>query len=189
LAMDARDRGECTHLAMLHGDVWPEGPWVTQLWRIMRESGADLVSANVPIKESGTGRMSTAIGLHSSPWGVDRNLYKRDRLGLPETFGPEHVCRNNDEVLLVNTGCWLADLRHPAWDAFEAEGGFQFQTRITRDPETGQRLAWCQPEDYLMSRCLQAHGARIVATWALKIRHGGWAWWDNYSDEAVHKEE
>jgi hypothetical protein len=182
IALDARDAGEVTHLAMLHSDIWPAGPWVTQLWHEMRTHGADLVSAMVPIKEpGGMGRMSTAIGSESDQWGVLRNIHQRDQAIYPATFGPEHVCENEDEVLLVNTGCWLADLRHPAWDSFESEGGFNFRTRITRHPETGKRLAWCQPEDYLMSRHIQQHGARVMATWNVQLRHGGWAWWDNFS--------
>lgn len=143
----------------------------------MRACGADLVSAVVPIKQPPPVPTSTGIGLWSDPWAVQRYVQVGDRAAMAETFGAE-IC-GEGEVLLVNTGCFLADLRHPAWDQFAEAGGFAFETRIERDEATGRRMASIQPEDWRMSRFLQERGARLAATWSVSLRHGGWGWWDN----------
>ena len=179
-AMDLRDAGEVTHFAMLHDDVWPDNGWITTLWREMRAHDADLISAVVPIKDAPWWRSSTAIGLKSDPWPIPRFIRAQDQATLPETFGPEHVC-GDGEVLLVNTGCWLADITRPWWDEFVDAGGFTFHTRTTRG-KSNERITWIQPEDWIMSRFLQERGARVMATYAVPIRHFGQCWWSNYDD-------
>ena len=179
-ALDSRDRGEATHFAMLHADVWPEPFWITDLWRLMRTHEADVVSVVIPIKRPGWLETSTAIGYRSDPWRV-RHITHRDRDRYPLTFGAADVCTTDDELLLVNTGCWLADLRHPAWDAFTDTGGFGFETRITRNPD-GTRKPEIQPEDWRMSRVLTDHGAKLLATWEVHVQHGGFGWWANYPE-------
>ena len=163
---------------MLHGDVWPQCPWVTRLWHLMRTHDCDLISTVIPIKKPNWLETSTAVGSRRDPWRV-RHITHQDRDRYPLTFGPEHVCQGPDEILLVNTGCWLADITLPAWDAFLEAGGFGFETRITRDAD-GRRRAEIQPEDWRMSRFLDAHGVRLMAAWDVPVRHGGWGWWDNY---------
>ena len=182
-AMDLRDEGKCTHFAMLHDDIWPDNFWLNVLWREMQASGADLVSVVMPIKDAPWWRTSTAIGLVDDPWVVPRYIRAEDREVLPVTFGPEHVCQEG-EVLLHNTGCWLADLRHSCWDEFCDVGGFGFETRITKEPD-GTRLSWIQSEDWRMSRFIQARGARAVATYAVKARHRGYCWWSNYPEDQL----
>lgn len=182
-AMDLRDEGKCTHFAMLHDDIWPDNFWLNTLWREMRKAEADLVSVVMPIRDVPWWRSSTAIGLVDNPWVVPRYIRAEDREVLPLTFGPEDVC-GPGEVLLHNTGCWLADLRRPYWDAFNEAGGFNFDTRITRD-ENGKRLSWIQSEDWKMSRFIQSQGARAVATYAVTARHRGAAWWSNDLNDAL----
>jgi hypothetical protein len=172
-ALDARDRGEVTHLAMLHADVEPKRDgWLDILWEEMKVHGADLMSAIVPIKEPARERTSTAIGAADDPWCPLRFVNNRDRGRLPETFGPEDVC-GEGEVLLVNTGCFLADLRRPWWDDF----AFEFHTRIIK--RDGKRIAQLAPEDWLMSRHIQAAGGRVMATWAVDLAHHGAGVWPN----------
>jgi hypothetical protein len=180
-AMDLRDKGEVTHFAMLHDDIWPENWWVNTLWREMQSTGADIISTVVPIKDAPWWRTSTAIGLVDDPWVVPRYIRAQDKADLPTTFGPAEVC-NPGELLLLNTGCWLTDLRKPWWDEFCAEGGFNFSTRMTVEPD-GTRLSWIQPEDWKMSRFIALRGAELRATYAVKARHRGFAWWSNYDDE------
>ncbi len=177
-ALDSRDAGKTTHFAMLHDDIWPSGPWVTQLWRAMRDCGADLISAVVPIKEEPPNKTSTAIGDLADRWKINRYINLEDRANLPGTFGPEHVCRP-DEILLANTGCWLADVTKPWWDEFADAGGFNQDSRIGRNPD-GTRSSEFEPEDWRMSRFLQARGARVYCTWDVPLRHGGWSWWTNF---------
>lgn len=174
VALDARDRGEVTHLAMIHSDVEPSGPWLDALWDAMRSHSADLVSAVVPIKEPGENpRTSTAIGSRDDPWRPLRYVRLGDRHALPTTFGPEHVC-GDGEVLLANTGLFLADLRRPWWDDF----AFEFRTRIARAPD-GRRLAQLAPEDWLLSRRLQQMGGRLLCTWCVPLTHRGLHDWSN----------
>jgi hypothetical protein len=179
-AMDARDRGEATHFAMLHDDIWPDNWFLNTLWREMQASGADLVSVVMPIKDAPWWRTSTAIGLVDDPWIVPRYIRAEDRQRLPTTFTADDVCKPG-ELLLVNTGCWLADLRKPWWDEFCEAGAFGFETRVTR-AEDGTRLSWIQPEDWRMSRFLGLRGAKLAATYAVRARHRGGCWWSNYDD-------
>ncbi len=181
-ALDARDAGKVTHFAMLHDDIAPSGPWITQLWRAMRLSGADLVSAVVPMKEEPPGRTSTAIGDRADHWLTTRYIWLQDRGKMPETFCQADVCDEPTEVLLANTGCWLADITKPWWDEFADAGGFNQDARITRNPD-GSRSSEFNPEDWRMSRFLEARGCRICCTWEVPLRHGGWSWWNNYPTE------
>lgn len=176
IALDLRDAGSVTHFAMIHADVEPEGYWVDELWAELIGQGADLVSAVVPIKDHGADPpTSTAVGDRHDPWKVNRRVRVSERATLPETFGPEHVC-GADEVLLVNTGLWITDLRHPAWDAFP---GFNVKSDIHTALD-GTRTARCRPEDWEMSRYLDRAGARVMATWRVGLSHRGTAAWPNY---------
>lgn len=165
---------------MLHDDIWPENFFLNTLWREMQAYSADIISAVVPIKDAPWWRTSTAIGLEDDPWIVPRYIRAQDRKVLPTTFGSEHVC-GPGEMLLLNTGCWLTDLRKPWWDEFWDAGAFNFATRSTR-AEDGTRLSWIQPEDWRMSRFLGVRGAKLAATYAVKVRHRGGCWWANYDD-------
>lgn len=166
VALHARDTAKVTHLAMCHSDILAETGWLDTLWGEMWYHGADLISAVVPIKAM-NGRTSTAIGDANDRWKVKRCVYLKDRATLPETFGPEHVC-GEGERLLVNTGLFLADLRRPWWDDF----AFQFHTRIVKDGD-GVRRPECRSEDWEMSHHLADHGARVMATWKVRLRHEG----------------
>lgn len=172
-ALDAFDRGEVTHFAMIHSDVEPFGHWLDTLADVMHETGADLVSAVIPIKDRECWRTSTCVKNADDPWGVATYILPHDRELLPETFGPEDVC-GPGQVLCVNTGLFLADLRHPAWSAFE---GFNIVTRIGRDSH-GNREAQMRPEDWELSRHLHAHGAKVRATWRVRGRHHGSTYWE-----------
>ena len=173
LALDWRDEGMVTHIVMLHADIVPgQYCWVDVLMDEMTKSNLDMVSAIVPIKEPERLRTSTAIGDLNDPWKVNRYISVSDYGKNPQTFTAKDVCQP-DEVLLVNTGCWVADLRLPFWDTFH----FQIHDRIVRDSDD-TRLAQTRPEDWELSRAMHAAGVRYGATWALPVTHcgnGGWA--------------
>ena len=194
-AMVHRDRGEVTHLAMLHSDIEAVGYWLTELWKIMRRLGLAAVSAVSPIKDHWTdttfaGRTSTAFGIRDDPWVVHRFVKLEDRqpmidVGL-ETFQPRDVCKPG-EVLLINTACMLLDLTHPCWEvpAYEGDGNlfsFSFRNRLCRDVEQ-KYTTWVRSEDWEMSRHLDRCGAPYAATWAVKIKHHGYSYWTNYPEE------
>jgi hypothetical protein len=175
-ALQLRDEGRCTHFAMLHSDVSVEAGWLDLLYAEMVEHRADLVSAVVPIKlMEADPPTSTAVGSKSDPWREPRKIRMSERADLPPTFGKEYVeaVHGKDAVLLVNTGCWLADLRKPHWDGF----AFGYQTRMDRDRVTGQYLPRIIPEDWLMSYFLESAGAKVVATTRLTVAHHGDASW------------
>jgi hypothetical protein len=171
-AMTLRDRGECTHFAMLHSDIHTASGWVDSLLEQMRSYKAAVISAVVPIKDQDADKTSTAIAPRSDPWAVRQFIRVADKPDMPVTFGTPEACKN-DDLLLINTGCMLADLRMPFWDDF----AFQFKTRKVH--KDGQWLAQVQPEDWIMSRELDAAGVRYAATWAVQLIHYGEAGWRN----------
>lgn len=161
-----RDQGRCTHFAMIHSDIEPAAMWLNALWAEMRRTGADLISAVVPLKDH-TGRTSTAISRVDNPWKLERYIMLADRDWLPSTFAAKDCCKEGEE-LLVNTGLWLADLRRPWWDDF----AFHAVDRILKR-EDGTREASCRSEDWEMSRHLNRAGAKVVATWVVPLAHHG----------------
>jgi hypothetical protein len=173
-ALNLRDEGKATHMAMIHADIEPlRRDWLDVMYREMRIHSAALVSAIVPIKEPNTQRTSTAIGKIDNPWVLDRYVQPQHYGHMPETFGPDDVC-HPDEELLVNTGLFLTDLRAPFWDSFE---GFQFHNRIVR--QDGRRVEQFRPEDWELSRHMRRCGAHYVATWAVPLVHHGHYGWSN----------
>lgn len=185
-----RDEGKITHLAMIHDDIFPEQGWLTKLWRLLREHEADVISVCSPLKETPftdggiRGRFSTGVGDINDPWrNCKRHVTKQSVKSLPPTFGPEHAC-GADELLLINTGLWLADLRHPCWDSpMEGMPGSRFSFNILSAIEAGadgDYRDFCIPEDFAWSRHLHEHGARYVATTEVKLQHYGDGVWTNY---------
>lgn len=178
IALDARDAGHCTHMAMIHSDIGAQSGWLDDLWGVMWEHDAIAVSAVVPIKEPinpndpGALRTSTAWGTIGKEWADPRYVRMGDRNAYPPTFGNEFA--REGEELLINTGCMLLDLRWPHWDEF----AFTFSNRIER--VDGQRYNQFRPEDWDMSRYLRDRGARYVATWRVALTHYGWGQWDNH---------
>jgi hypothetical protein len=170
-ALDMRDRGEADHIAMIHADVAAPDGWLDTLYQELYAEKADIVSAVIAIKDDVPNpRTSTAIGDHWNEWFPKRFIHEQDRGRMPETFGPEHVCEA-DEILLLNTGLWLAPLNRPWWDYF----GWSLDSRITR--HNGKRIVQMRPEDWQMSRFLHGHGAKMRATWKVPIKHYGEATW------------
>lgn len=173
VALQFRDQGLVTHIAMCHSDIAAESGWLDTLWGEMWFHGADLVSTVVPIKNS-TGRTSTAIGNTNDRWNIKRCLGLEECKRLPQTFGPEHVCRDG-EVLLVNTGLWLADLRKSWWNGF----AFNLHSRID-NPAPGVYTVETRSEDWEMSHHLHEHGARVMVTRKVRLKHEGPSAWKNY---------
>jgi hypothetical protein len=187
IALTLREQGKCTHFAMVHSDILAESGWLDTLWSEMWTHDADLVSTIVPIKND-SGRTSTAIGDADDLWKVKRCLFLNEMHKYPATFGRESVCADDTEVLLVNTGCWLADLRKPWWDDF----AFNLHSRIIREEITYQSVAGVvtpaaeigyrvetRSEDWEMSHHLHRHNARVMVTQRVKLRHEGIKQWAN----------
>ena len=171
-----------THLAMLHDDVGPDGDdWLDVLLDEMERTGADMVSAVVPIKDT-HGLTSTAVDNPDDPWVV-RRLTLREVFALPETFAAADVPWNADGgCLLANTGCWVArfDLGwiEPFLDPArrgDGQSGFRFLNRVIKDP-SGDYVGQDIPEDWDFARQMHALGRRVVCTRKVPLAHGHPLW-------------
>lgn len=175
-ALNKRDEGLCTHFAMLHADISTKPGWLNALYAQMRERGDVVVSAVVPIKEPERRRTSTAVGNRNDVFDIRRYITVGDRLRMPETFSIEDVREDEDDVLLVNTGLWLADLSWPGWNDF----AFTINDTIMINPGTGKRQAFCEPEDWFLSRHLDAMDAPYSGTWTVDVAHHGPSIWRSH---------
>lgn len=138
-----REGRDITHFAMLHDDVVPADGWLRTLLEDLRNTGADLVSAVIPIKDS-RGVTSTAIDDPEDEFQVHRRLTMYEIVRLPKVFSAADLgCP--DRKLLVNTGCWCCRFNRP-WRYYPH---FQIMDRIIfrlKDPETARQEGkwWAQ---------------------------------------------
>jgi hypothetical protein len=169
---------EVTHFAMLHSDVGPDIYWVDTLYEELVKHDADVVSAVIPIKDT-RGLTSTAI-LGENGWGR-RRLTMTEVMALPETFGIEDTVKaglNPDRrPLLVNTGCWICDLRKPMFHELDEEGWYKIHFTI-RDGirRTGDEIQiHLEPEDWYFSRLISEVNpdVRVFATRRVRLNHRG----------------
>lgn len=176
-ALNLRDEGKVTHFAMIHADVEPSTfHWLDVLFTESVFHHVPVIAAVVPIKNDVPDPpTSTAIGYRDDPWKLVRRIHVSERSTLPPTFTRHSIGLPDDQLLLINTGLWLANLTHPAWDYFP---GFGIVTRITRDSE-GRRVAQCRSEDLEMSRFLDRHKVPYAATWKVGVKHWGDKAWTN----------
>ncbi len=195
---------------MLHDDIVPEQFWMDKLLAELDETGADLISVVVPIKDS-RALSSTALDDPDDPWEVYRRLTMHEVGQLPETFTagdcwqkfPESEIRGVSDFhgmkdvpwgqmrpLLLNTGCWACRFDRP----WRHKVHFEINTRIAfvtdrgkiipntdyREGMKGQFTNQVMPEDWLFSRQLNALGCDIRATRKIKLSHMGDAPFPNY---------
>lgn len=170
-ALSGRESWGFTHLAMLHADVQPQPGWLDILYREMQATGAEVISAVVPIG-SREGLTSTAVASEDDWW--TRRLTMTEIHDLPETFGPDDVSGYGPGPLLINTGCWLSRIDRPWCDQLTDLGelAMHFHTldRIIPLPN-GQFAAQVQPEDWLFSRYLHRQGVPYRATRKVTLTH------------------
>jgi Methyltransferase domain len=185
LALDMYEKGQIDHFAMQHADIAPEFGWLDMLAEELLTSGADLIAAVVPIKDS-RGLTSTAVDDTGNPWLV-RRLTTSQVAALPVTFGDAEA----GGPLLLNTGLWICKLGPWAYEVC-----FRIQDAIQKAPD-GNRKPRVQPEDWDFSRQLHARGLKLAATRRVNVRHYGdsfWAssdqWgWDHDRQNAPRPEE
>src|SRR5262245_42674275 len=86
-ALNQQRGGGSEWFAMLHGDVDPEHCWLDRMIEIAVASGADLLSAVIPIKDK-RGLTSTAIASRVTPFAPFCRLTMRQvrDASFPETF-------------------------------------------------------------------------------------------------------
>jgi hypothetical protein len=173
MALAMRDKGQVTHFAMLHDDVVPHpDDWLAILLAELGANDADLISAAVAIKDY-RGLSSTGIEDPGNPWNPAKRLTMKEIHALPETFSAAD-CGWPDRALLVNTGCWMADLRRPI---FRPRGNGEFPLYFTMNDrivhENGLYRAQFEPEDWFFSRLLHKLGGRVLATRKVSPGHVG----------------
>lgn len=172
---DAKNPMNITHVAMLHNDVVPEYGWLDILLDEAERTGADLLSAVIPIKDP-NGLSSTAID-SDNPYEVTRRLTMTEVYRLPETFGSED-CGYPPDRLLANIGCFVLrfDKTAPWRNALNDDGtlalSFKCGDRVGRN-RGGKWEAQHSPSDWGLSRDLQAMGAKVMATRKVKLLHMG----------------
>jgi hypothetical protein len=161
-AIDAYERGEATHFLMHHSDIIPEPFWLDKMVDVMERTGADLLSAIVPIKDN-KGFTSTAIDESPvpsipAPWRV-RRLTMHEVMSMEPTF--------THPKLLLNDGLMLVDLSKPWVDKV----CFRFDDTILK--VNGKRTPVASPEDWHFSRAARELGAKVYATREVQLRHVG----------------
>ncbi len=167
-ALDGRDEGLWTHYGMIHSDVAPPDGWLEIYYREMVAKGLHLISGCIPLKDF-SGLVSTFIGFRDNRW-LCRKLHYTDLHRLPTTFTTEDVAENDNELLYINNGLWLCDLRQPWCDEWD----FQGELKRFKDPKTGKRQSWFRSEDCEMSRFMDERGVRYAATTAVDVGHWGY---------------
>jgi hypothetical protein len=172
-ALNARAEG-ITHFAMHHADIEAEPGWLDVLLDELERTGADVLSAVVPIKDN---RGVTSTGHADPATHRIRRLTMHEVQRLPETFGPGQLWmagKPASDYLMVNTGLWVCNLTRP----WAEEVCFTVQDAITRD---GRGRFWprCVPEDWGFSFWLQQRGLRVLATRKVKVIHHGRAGYAN----------
>lgn len=174
-ALNMAHRGEITHFAMLHSDIHPSEGWIDILASEMQRTGADLISTVVALKDW-RGLTSTGVGDSSDPWNAFRRFTMREVHSiLPETFDIADT-PHPDKYLLHNTGCWLADLRNPAWRTVDENGwlkatlSFPIAARMMPNGTIEHRR---ESEDWYFSRMIAELPLKTVATRKVSATHYG----------------
>jgi hypothetical protein len=161
-ALDMRELG-VTHFLMMHSDIGVEGRgWLDKMLETMEKTGADVLSAVVPIK-SGEGVTSTAYEVD----GGEFPGWQLRRYTMTEIHGMKGKTFTHPRIL-VNTGIMLVDFRKP----WVEEMHFHFEDDIRKDRK-GQRRVLNWPEDWLFSREARAKGAKLWATREVLVVHYG----------------
>lgn len=157
--LNGRKQHNLTHFAMIHDDIAPETGWLDVLLDEMDATGADLVSAVVPMK-SAMGLTSTALDNTGDEWNPQR-LTLKEIHNLPETFDSKDA----GGPLLLNTGCWVCRLDRP-W-VNNVVFRQQDQIRLV----DGQYEAHQIPEDWDFSRQVSRQGGKLVGTRKVRLYH------------------
>jgi len=168
--------------AMLHADICPEPGWLDTSVESLLFRDADLVSASVRLKDRSF-EYSVAI---DTPEGPVR-LNKAELDALPDVFDRNDVGKllglRTGGALLVNTGCFVANLRKP----WVRSVGFQINTSIEwfpdgHDPAVALKV---EPEDWGLSRQLYNLGATgVYGTTRVRTRHLGDEFYDSHVELA-----
>lgn len=137
---------------MLHADIGASDGWLDELVAILLDRRADLVSANVRLKDQSF-EYSTAI---DGDDGRVVRLNQADLGALPDVFNrldvAKHFGMRKAGALLLNTGCWAANLKR----GWAKQVYFDVNSALTWYPagQKPQCRLTMESEDWFLSRQL-----------------------------------
>jgi len=174
-AINMARSGKLDYFVMQHADLAPEPGYVDKLVHILEKNDADVVSVVVPIKDQ-RGLVSTGLCSMTDRFIPGRRFTMREMTqeGMPTTFDSEAI-GHGDKALLINTGCFIADVRK-SWAQAQDESGYLLSTFSIDDRirDIGDKLeVGVEPEDWRFSRYLHASGAKVLATREITALHFG----------------
>lgn len=172
---DALNSEGCDVFCMLHDDVVPTPGWLDVMVDELLASGADILSAVIPIKDF-RGISSTAF--------MDKETGRPRRLTMTEaqqlrTFDAE-TAGYPDHHLLINTGLWVCRLNQD-WNK---EVCFTVRDRIVEID--GKYYAQGFSEDWMFGLWASRRGLKVMATTKVPCKHvgaheypsGAWGAWE-----------
>jgi hypothetical protein len=171
--------------AMLHSDIEPEKYWLDTLVNELYASGADFISAVVPVKW-GNGTTSTAIAHPDSLTSVSCYITQSqiNHPSFPVTFGIDECVSALAELpiglrvaapktaLLCNTGCMVCRLDRPWFQSRPPSVWFDERNAIASN-EKNMCSRTSISEDQFFSLAITQQGGKVVATKAIKLTHWG----------------
>jgi hypothetical protein len=169
-ALNMAHRHKMKWFAMLHSDVVPEHYWLDKMISLAEQHDADMLSACVAIKDEG-GDVSTALSNPANDHWSWMRLGPGALVQLPETFSKEDLQKLNIDSnckLLVNTGCCIIRLNRE----WSPKVLFKSVDRMIIN-EQNQFQALADPEDWNISRQIDEHGGKVMATRAISCAHIG----------------
>lgn len=146
-----------THFCMLHADIGPDNLWLDKMLEIMEGTGADILSAVVPIK---TNEGLTSTGIFTDDPFIVKRFTMNQIHAMPETFSHPR--------LALNTGLMLVNLNSPRVE----ELYFTIADRKIVTSE-GAWEAQALSEDWGFSKMAHDIGLKLFATRAIGVRHHG----------------
>lgn len=174
-ALNLQEAGEdIRYFAMLHDDIVPDAGWLDTLMEDLLSSGADLLAAVVPLKDT-TGVTSTAIDNPNDPFKVERRLTMREVYTLPSIFDSAD-CGFPDRLLLANTGCWVCRFDRDWRKATNPDGSLKIHFTINdqvRKTADGKWRAFVDPEDWNFSRQVGQLGGKVMCSRRVGLSHYG----------------
>jgi len=171
-ALRMHEAGRVRYFAMLHSDIGAERGWLDTLVRLIESNAADVVSVVSPLKNP-DGITSTGIDDPLDRYDPLKRFTMHEIAGFKSTFSASDA-GFADGCLLVNTGCFIADL-DKEWARKTIDGrllsSFRFDDCVRED---GGNLQVCsESEDWILSRMLHREGAKVLATTEVAITHFG----------------
>lgn len=164
-ALNKRKDG-VTHFAMVHDDVAPlDDKWLEKLLGLQQKHKADVMASVIALKDE---RGQSSTGVMNVATREMRKLTLAECHSLPQKTFDAAGAGFPGQCLLMNTGCWIADLTKP----WAEKMCFRFHDHVFRDSE-GNWKAACVGEDWLFSIDAWRLGLRCFATLELAIEHQG----------------